>query len=323
VTFASLEVPEKQQPKFSVVVPTYNRSEMLPRAIHSVLAQSVTDFELIVVDDGSSDNTESVAKSITDHRLRYVRQENRGLSAARNFGVAHAKGQWVTFLDDDDQALTNWLENFSRETTAPDAGVVCCAFIAVDEEGHPTKTVSPRQLGPAYENQVGLFLAGTFTVRRDLFDAVHGYTPGLSSTHGTELGLRLVPYCVSHGWSVRAVTEAGLRVEQRPAARRPLWAPELVYGGAKYVVERHRDRLARAPHMLANYLSIAGVSAARLGYRRDAIRFLAGAVRAEPLVPRRWGRLGLALIPPLGSLVWRRGLTASSARPAVADGPPG
>ena len=301
-----------RRPSFSVVVPTFNRSEILPRALQSVLSQSYTDFELLVVDDGSSDETETVAQSFTDPRLRYVRQENQGLSAARNFGVAHAKGEWVTFLDDDDQALPHWLELFAREGAAPDAGIVCCAFIAVDETGRPIKTVKPRQLGPAYEDQVGLFLAGAFAVRRELFDAVHGYTPGLSSTHGTELGLRLVPHCVRHGWKVRAADEAALCIEQRPAARRPLWAPELVYDGAKYVVERHRDSLARAPHMLANYLSIAGVSAARLGHRRDAIRFLAGAVRAQPLVLRRWGRLGLALCPPLGNIIWRRGLRTSA-----------
>jgi len=94
----------------SVVIPTYNRGYSLDRAINSVLRQSFDDFELIVVDDGSTDNTQEVVASFKDQRLRYFLTENRGVSAARNLGVSYSKAQWLAFLDSDDEWLSDKLE---------------------------------------------------------------------------------------------------------------------------------------------------------------------------------------------------------------------
>jgi glycosyltransferase involved in cell wall biosynthesis len=89
-------------PKVSVVIPTYNRASTVPRAIESVLAQTVTDLEIIVVDDGSSDETDKVLGEIFGDRIRYYAQANQGASVARNKGVDEARGEWIAFLDSDD-----------------------------------------------------------------------------------------------------------------------------------------------------------------------------------------------------------------------------
>jgi glycosyltransferase involved in cell wall biosynthesis len=89
-------------PKVSVVIPTYNRAATVPRAIESVLAQTVTDLEVIVVDDGSSDETGKVLSEIFGDRIRYYAQANQGASVARNRGVEEARGEWIAFLDSDD-----------------------------------------------------------------------------------------------------------------------------------------------------------------------------------------------------------------------------
>jgi glycosyltransferase involved in cell wall biosynthesis len=87
----------------SVVIPTYNRADVLPRAIDSVLDQSLQDFEVLVIDDGSTDNTESVIKSYSDERIQYIPQdENRGANAARNRGIEESTGEYISFLDSDD-----------------------------------------------------------------------------------------------------------------------------------------------------------------------------------------------------------------------------
>ncbi|MCW8934269.1 MAG: glycosyltransferase [Gammaproteobacteria bacterium] len=86
----------------SVVIPTYNCANYLLQAISSVINQSYTDFEIIVVDDGSTDNTKSIIHSISDKRLQYVIQNNQGASAARNHGLELAKGEFIAFLDADD-----------------------------------------------------------------------------------------------------------------------------------------------------------------------------------------------------------------------------
>jgi glycosyltransferase involved in cell wall biosynthesis len=95
----------------SIIIPTYNRAELLPRAIDSVLAQTYQDFDIVVVDDGSTDGTRSVVEAYEDARVRYVRlPKRRGVSAARNAGMAASGGEWIGFLDSDDEWLPEKLE---------------------------------------------------------------------------------------------------------------------------------------------------------------------------------------------------------------------
>ncbi|WP_273446931.1 glycosyltransferase family 2 protein [Neolewinella agarilytica] len=89
-------------PLFTIIIPTHNRAERLSVAVESVLAQECEDWELLIIDDGSTDNTRSVAESFTDQRIRYHYQENRQLNGARNTGVRLATGRYIGFLDDDD-----------------------------------------------------------------------------------------------------------------------------------------------------------------------------------------------------------------------------
>lgn len=94
-----------QPPRVSVIIPTFNRSGYLRQAIASVLAQTYADFEIVVVDDGSTDDTATVVASFADPRIVYLRQDNAGRSAARNFGMERARGAYLAFLDDDDLFL--------------------------------------------------------------------------------------------------------------------------------------------------------------------------------------------------------------------------
>jgi glycosyltransferase involved in cell wall biosynthesis len=89
-------------PKVSVVIPTYNRAEKVGRSIESVLAQTFRDFEIIVVDDGSTDETGATLKRVFGDSIRYYFQANQGVSVARNKGIEEAKGEWIAFLDSDD-----------------------------------------------------------------------------------------------------------------------------------------------------------------------------------------------------------------------------
>lgn len=103
---------------FSVVIPLYNKQEYIRRAIESVLSQTNPCFELIVVDDGSTDQSANIVKSFIDNRIILVQQENSGVSHARNTGVAAAKAEWVSFLDADDEYEPDFLkeaENFINE----------------------------------------------------------------------------------------------------------------------------------------------------------------------------------------------------------------
>ncbi|MBI9111508.1 glycosyltransferase family A protein [Maridesulfovibrio ferrireducens] len=97
-------------PEISVIIPTYNRSELLCRALRSALVQSFTDFECLIVNDGSTDDTVQVLTEFTDVRMRVLFQENRGVSAARNFAIKESKGKYIALLDSDDEWLPKKLE---------------------------------------------------------------------------------------------------------------------------------------------------------------------------------------------------------------------
>lgn len=132
------------RPRVSVVIPAYNRGDVVGAAIDSARAQTVSDIEIIVVDDGSTDDTESVVRSYDDSRVRYLSHgENRGRSAARNTGIDAARGEYVAFLDSDDRWLAHKLERqLARlESRPPEWIGVYCEFL----------TPAPSRLGEAVD----------------------------------------------------------------------------------------------------------------------------------------------------------------------------
>ena len=98
------------RPKISVIIPTYNRRLSIEVAIKSVLSQSYKEFELIIIDDGSTDKTKELIEFIDDRRIQYFYQENQGSSVARNLGVEKSEGDFIAFLDSDDCWLEDKLE---------------------------------------------------------------------------------------------------------------------------------------------------------------------------------------------------------------------
>ncbi len=100
----------KSRPFFSIVVPTYNRASKILSTIESVIQQELDDWELIIVDDGSTDDTDQIVELIIDERIKYVQTVNRERAAARNVGIQHSKGHYITFLDSDDRLKIHHLK---------------------------------------------------------------------------------------------------------------------------------------------------------------------------------------------------------------------
>lgn len=116
-------------PMMSIVIPLYNKEPHIKRAIDSVLTQKVQDFEIIIVDDGSTDKSAEVVKRFTDPRIRLIQQENSGVSAARNRGIEEAKADLVAFLDADDEWTPSFLETILRlREKYPEAGAYSTAY---------------------------------------------------------------------------------------------------------------------------------------------------------------------------------------------------
>ncbi|MDD5454559.1 MAG: glycosyltransferase [Candidatus Ratteibacteria bacterium] len=146
-------------PLVSVIIPTYNRALILNETIQSVLQQTHRELEIIVVDDGSTDNTGRLIEKINDKRLFYLYKENRGLASARNEGIKKSKGEYIAFLDSDDRWLPSKIEKqievFKNSRLKP--GVVYCGVRYIDENGAKIR----EEKLPAYRGNIFLELLGS------------------------------------------------------------------------------------------------------------------------------------------------------------------
>src|SRR6266568_270561 len=148
-------------PTVSVIIPTYNRAYVLEKSIHSVLSQTFTDYELIVLDDGSTDSTPQLVQSLLENhkagveRIRYVRQAQQGKSAALNFGVRIANGEWIAFLDSDDIWAPQKLE-LQMRTLQCFKGCDAC-FTDAQYTNNPKLDITAfRRAGRHHEAEVGI-----------------------------------------------------------------------------------------------------------------------------------------------------------------------
>lgn len=187
--------------KVSIIIPTYNREHLIQRAIKSVLNQSYGEFELLIVDDGSTDNTEEVVRQIKDDRIRYIRcEENKGAAAARNRGIAEAKYDYIAFQDSDDEWYPSKLEKQMKVMleSSEKTGVVYCEYHYDGVNG--VEGISPSREIPLEQKQGYIFpelLAGnmigtpTMLVKKECFDKVGLFNEKFPCLEDYELVLRI------------------------------------------------------------------------------------------------------------------------------------
>ncbi|MGH7774566.1 MAG: glycosyltransferase family 2 protein [Candidatus Binatia bacterium] len=183
-------------PKVSVIIPTYNRAEFLRSAIRSVLNQTFQDFEIIVIDDASENNTEEVVRSFGDIGIRYFRHElNKGNAAARNTGIKNSGGHYIALLDDDDEWLPSKLEKQVRllDSTPPIVGAVYTGFVEIEKANGKTVVVTPTKRGSIFndlllQNWIGL---STVLLRRECFDKVGSFDENLPATVDYDMWIRI------------------------------------------------------------------------------------------------------------------------------------
>ena len=286
-------------PMFSVVIPTYNRTELLRRSCDSVLAQSCRDFELIVVDDGSTDDTAAVVNSLADGRVHYIGCEHRGVSATRNEGARAARGRYLVFLDSDDVALASWLEEFDKAISSSNPDLVVCGMEAVGEDGVTRWSWSPRpeQVDPS--ELVVHFEAGQVALRRELFLSSGSFITELRFGEHTELALRLL-FGTNPPPVVSFVPRVLVRV--RPAGIDENYTVFRA-ASAAYVLEHHRAWRRQFRQLWASYHAIVGTELARVGRLGPARRHFAAALVADP---RRdhVARLAVSLGPAAARATW-------------------
>lgn len=197
-------------PKVSVIIPTYNRADLLPLALQSVLDQNFQDFEAIVVDDGSTDGSVEVVKAFNDARIRYIYQTNAGLSAARNTGIANVGGEYLALLDSDD-IFFPWKLNVQVQQLDDnsDLGFVTGGFCYIDLDGKKIAERQPWRSHRPLNLKTLLIGAPIITnavmVRTELVKRVGGFNPALRRAEDLDLWLRLGALGCSMAWTPSVV----------------------------------------------------------------------------------------------------------------------
>ncbi|MDY2906562.1 MAG: glycosyltransferase family 2 protein [Eubacteriales bacterium] len=209
-----------EQALVSVILPVYNKIKYLPTTLPSLLSQTYRDFELIAVDDGSTDGSgdflDRLAK--TDSRVKVIHQPNAGVSAARNAALDRASGDYVVFADADDTVCPDWLEVLAKEAETSGADIVVSGFFSTDSNGKALDTVLPPEegnitgkefLGNFYAHQSNHGLPGFGhgkIVRRDLIEKNNiRFTLGLKLAEDLDFFVRLY----DKAETVRTVRYAG------------------------------------------------------------------------------------------------------------------
>jgi len=235
------------QPLVSIVTPTYNRAHLLRRSLDSLLAQTESRFEVIVVDDASQDDSATVVASLGDERFRYIRlPENRGPGGARNAGVSEARADLVAFQDSDDEWLPEKLARQLDRLTAsgPETGVVYCDMVRVEADG---VTTSPHH-SPALQRRrwidpqtrfyapFGLGIQSCL-IRREAFEAAGGFIEDLRCFEDLELFLRLLDR-----WEFALIPEGLVRYHDT-GGQTTQWRAELA--ARRRIVRLHGERIRR------------------------------------------------------------------------------
>ncbi|MCH7408650.1 glycosyltransferase family 2 protein [Belliella sp. DSM 111904] len=268
-------------PKFTVIIPTFNRSYCISNAINSVLNQTFDDYELIVIDDGSTDNTKEVV--LSQLSAKYYYQENKGVSAARNYGAALAQGDWLVFLDSDDELIFNTLTLLGN---------------SID----PIHNVIKGSYRILRKNRRSLvnheaFIPGTFTIKRDFFQSLNGYDENIKYAENTELFFRVK----QNAGQIKYLSEILVNYH----------ASE--HGGSKnrkqqtnallFILEKHQEFLTN--HVKFLYNQIIGVNYLRAGLLKKGRTFLIKALFYKPFKLKTYLRLLIGCSRKLSQYVYR------------------
>lgn len=274
-------------PKVSVIIPTFNNAASIARAVDSVLRQDFADFEVIVVDDGSTDDTKKVLGPYSN-RIKYFFQQNSGVCAARNRGIREAKGEYTAFLDADDVWIPD--DKLSLQIKILDerknAGIVYSKMIVVDEDGRGNGLCPAQDAGNSFQEMLtkgAHYPTSTVMTRKACFERCGYFDETLSTIEDFDMWLR-----IARDFEVIEIKDRLLGYYYRsslPTRKDPLIVYEAQIKVCRKILGSYQDiPVKQMRDKLAGYLYHAG----RLYFDRrnyeQALRYLGQAIALKPLM---------------------------------------
>lgn len=183
---------------FSIIIPLYNKEKSIGRTIESVLSQKLKNFELIIINDGSTDSSLECAKKYNDKRIRIITQKNQGVSAARNCGIQHAKYSWVAFLDADDMWLSDHLTELKKIIIKiPDADMIATQSyetkknIKLPNKKLHTKKITNIDYFFWASKEIGIIHTSSVCIRKKILENINGFNTNYKRGEDLELWAKI------------------------------------------------------------------------------------------------------------------------------------
>ena len=286
-------------PKVSVIITTYNRASLLARAVNSVLAQTYTHYEIIIVDDCSQDGTREVIRGFSEPCIRVVRHlTNRGSAAARNTGIAHAMGEYITFLDDDDECTPNRLsDQVCVLDTNPNVGVVYGWVEEINDATGAKRT--PENIRNTHRGRAAFEAALTGIsdtasmaypcIRASVVRQVGGYDARLATIGEDTVFMASVTQICEAEYVPTII--ARVHVNHAYDRLSQTASPSAFDKFLEIHMEKFGDELDRRPKALAGFYAASAAGLMRVRQPRRAVKYLLRAFRIEPFSPNNLSHL--------------------------------
>jgi glycosyltransferase involved in cell wall biosynthesis len=268
-------------PKVSVIIPAYNQANFIDKAIESVLRQTYQDFEIIIINDGSKDNTEEIVKNYSDFRIRYIcHANNMGVSEARNTGIRASRCDCIALLDSDDEFLPVKLDMQTKllRNEPSDVGVVCAWSLNMDKKGnYISKRCLPKKGGYIFEDllSTNYMSVTTLLIRRECFEKVGLFDSSLDGQEDWDMWIRIAKY---YKFSLIKI----------PLAKRRIHPNRISYNlekkviTAKRIIKKHINELKIRRNIHSRHYLYIGFRLCRIGKTKEGRRYLLKAISLYP-----------------------------------------
>ena len=284
-------------PLFSIVIPVFNMASLIESTLESVYNQKLLDFEVIIVDDGSSDELSHILEKYIEQKgLIYFYQFNNGVSSARNRGVLMAKGEYIVFLDSDDKVTHTWLYDYANVIKESNPDIVYCGINRIKDD----KLVEYTDPKDPYKNGIdfGNVIPGSFCLKKSFFELIGGYDEKLAYGENTELGFRIKYANPSKAFIISPnLLYSMLENSHGKNARNKMNA-------MIYTIQKHPHLFNENKGMKRRFLSIAGVAAVQSKEYKKSKELLFAAWKIDPLNLNLFLRFMCSISPLLSKRIW-------------------
>jgi glycosyltransferase involved in cell wall biosynthesis len=285
-------------PYFSIIIPSYNRAHIVLCALQGILNQTFQDFEIIIVDDGSTDNTKVILEAYsTDARIKYHYQNNAGVCAARNTGAKLSNGEFLIFLDSDDTVEKSWLQDFFDALNNQNFEIAYCNIIVYQTNGTSKQIAANNPYGN--NTGKGADMAGSWALKNEIFFKIGMYDTYIKFGENSELRLRLgfekpnIVLVDKYNFNYYASPDGGSKNNQNKI------------DSILYILNKHKAHYDKNTRVKKLYLQNAAVAAIRIGQVKKAHELFATALVDHKKDAKLWLQYLLTSNKYLAKIKWR------------------